>query len=146
MAVTTLSAWRPSDAQNGLDTGEIERNLGGNDDPLCPGGRELLNVIKIDWAVDEHAALDARLVPADFLAPLVKHAVLVREHRHRPEPGPDVGVLRGRAEGDSFPFAADHQRQPPDRRGVEFGAPRLFPDHAPLARRGPGTAPARLGP
>src|SRR5260221_9419578 len=81
MAVTTLSAWRPSDAQNGLDTGEIERNLGGNDDPLCPGGRELLNVIKIAWAVDEHAALDARLVPADFLAPLVKHAVLVREHR-----------------------------------------------------------------
>src|SRR6266704_4954245 len=93
------------DTQDGLDSVKVERSLGRDDDLLRSCGRELVALIEFAWVVGEHAALDARRVTADLLAPLVEHAALVREGRHRPEPGPHVGVLRGDSVGDAFPFA-----------------------------------------
>ena len=63
--------------------------------PAATNSSTLVNFFR---PVEQDAAFDGGWIPADLLAPLVKDAPLVREGRHRPEAGPDVGVLRGDAE------------------------------------------------
>src|SRR5712691_906625 len=132
-----MSCTPPGGTQGALNGAEVERSAGRNDDLLRSRGRELVDVLDVCRPVEQHAALDARRMSANLLAPLVKDAALVREGRGRPEPGPDVRVLRDHAEYDPFPFAADHQRQRPDGRRVELGEPFLDPDDAGLQRGGP---------
>src|SRR5712691_7922649 len=105
---------------------------------------ELVCAFDVTWSNQGHTSLDARRIASDLRAPLVENCALACEGLNRPEPVPDVRVLRREAQGNGLTLATDQHGQRPERGRVEPCESGSESDDARFERRDPRRDGAEL--